>query len=101
MLPQGIAELLLLLYITWHMLGMPFVVLWFPPAGHDVTSCRYTGNGSKFCRLCGGRAKVQAACDANTDCVAFDMEGADCGYLKAAKGPLKTTAPGFTTYARV
>ncbi|WIA13629.1 hypothetical protein OEZ85_007193 [Tetradesmus obliquus] len=58
------------------------------------------GKPAAFCKVCGGNAAVQAACDARKECAAFDMEGSDCGYLKAAKGPFKKPAKGFTSYAK-
>ncbi|WIA33777.1 hypothetical protein OEZ86_006890 [Tetradesmus obliquus] len=70
--------------------------------GKDIACGRkdYAGKPAAFCKVCGGKAAVQAACDARKECAAFDMEGSDCGYLKAAKGPFKKPANGFTSYAK-
>lgn len=44
-------------------------------------------NGTDFCKICGGRSKVEEACNATAACVAYDFEvqgdNRDCGYLKS------------------
>ncbi|KIZ07453.1 hypothetical protein MNEG_0502 [Monoraphidium neglectum] len=69
--------------------------------GNDISCDQKQSDGSDapFCRVCGGRRSVRARCDANSRCVAFDMETPDCGYLKAARGPLEPHE-GFTSYAQ-
>eukprot|EP00878_Enallax_costatus_P022791 GHUV01024202.1.p1 GENE.GHUV01024202.1~~GHUV01024202.1.p1 ORF type:complete len:244 (+),score=37.75 GHUV01024202.1:328-1059(+) len=50
-----------------------------------------------YCKVCGGVEKVAAQCDANQQCVAFDMEipqlkngtWVECGYLKGAFNTLE------------
>ncbi|WIA11057.1 hypothetical protein OEZ85_011209 [Tetradesmus obliquus] len=71
--------------------------------GHDIACGQTDGEGkpAAFCRTCGGISAVWNACQQQPECVAFDMEGADCGYLKSSAGPFKQPAPGFTSYVRV
>lgn len=71
-------------------------------AGNDIACGQqdWAGKPAPWCRVCGGSAAVAAACDKAAGCVAYDMEGPACGYLKAAKGPTKAAA-GFASYARV
>uniref|UniRef100_A0A383V9A2 MD-2-related lipid-recognition domain-containing protein n=1 Tax=Tetradesmus obliquus TaxID=3088 RepID=A0A383V9A2_TETOB len=71
--------------------------------GHDIACGQTDGEGkpATFCRTCGGISAVRNACQQQPECVAFDMQGADCGYLKSSAGPFKQPAPGFTSYVRV
>jgi hypothetical protein len=74
------------------------------PAGKDIACGQkdWQGKPAAFCKICGGKAAVQMACMANSNCVAFDLEGADqyCGYLKSAKGPFKSPAQGFSSFVK-
>ena len=70
-------------------------------AGRDIACGQkdWQGKPAAFCKICGGRAAVEAACSQRPACVAYDMEGAGCGYLKAARGPHKQAA-GFSAWVR-
>lgn len=69
--------------------------------GRDIACGQkdWQGKPAAFCKICGGRAAVEAACSQRPACVAYDMEGAGCGYLKAARGPHKQAA-GFSAWVR-
>eukprot|EP00878_Enallax_costatus_P044325 GHUV01052824.1.p1 GENE.GHUV01052824.1~~GHUV01052824.1.p1 ORF type:complete len:109 (-),score=20.10 GHUV01052824.1:388-714(-) len=69
-------------------------------SGNDIP-CGYSDSVGprNFCKVCGGRAAVEARCNNTKCCVAYDMESSECGYLKAAAGPLKKPTKGFTSYS--
>jgi hypothetical protein len=70
-------------------------------AGYDIACGQkdWKGKPAPFCKICGGRTAVEAACNQRAVCVAYDMQGRDCGYLKAARGPHKL-AGGFSAWVR-
>jgi hypothetical protein len=69
--------------------------------GNDI-DCNYRdyeGHPQPYCRVDGDVTDAAAACDANTECAAFDLEGGSTGYLKKAAGPTQYTE-GFSTYKK-
>lgn len=84
-----------------HSSCMPAVHTAASPAGKDIACGQkdWQGKPVAFCKICGGKAAVEAACNARKECVAFDMESSDCGYIKAATGPHKQ-ASGFSVWVR-
>jgi len=92
----------------------PFDKLIFPlfsllytqnPTGNDL-SCnqkQWDGSLAPWCRVCGGQAAVEEACNKHAECVAFDMatsgEFYNCGYLKRSAGPTGSV-PGYDVFTR-
>ncbi|KAF6258736.1 hypothetical protein COO60DRAFT_1089994 [Scenedesmus sp. NREL 46B-D3] len=69
--------------------------------GNNI-DCRYKdyeGKLQPFCRINGDITDLAAACDANAECTAFDLEGSSIGYLKKAAGPTQYTE-GFSVYEK-
>jgi hypothetical protein len=69
--------------------------------GNDIACGQRQWNGAAapWCRICGGQDSVEAACNRNVQCVAYDMESVECGYLKRAAGPLAAKS-GFYSFIR-
>ena len=76
----------------------------FAPAGNtDISGADVVCNGQPYCRVCGGVAKVQAACVANARCTGFTFDMTSqgrCGYLKAGAGK-RIKRELWATYAKV
>jgi hypothetical protein len=75
------------------------------PAGNDLpcNQRQWDGSLAPWCRVCGGQAAVEEACNRAAACVAFDFatqgEFANCGYLKSATGPTGSNS-GYDAYKR-